>query len=288
MNQIISDNTIKAMMDYLENKLYVIYDERESRNIAFRLFEHYLSLPKAEVILRKQQRISESEMLQLHFALKRLLQHEPLQYIIGYEYFRSLKFEVNSSVLIPRPETEELVQVILDDHPSSTSFLNLLDIGTGSACIPISIKKERPNWNVSALDISSEAIETAKRNAQSNECDVNFFIQDILAEKTNLNQVNIIVSNPPYIPHKDRSAMRENVLQYEPHIALFVEDEEPLLFYKKIISKAMVSKTLPMIYFEIHENLKEELADCLDLMGINHYEFIKDLQEKYRILRIKL
>jgi release factor glutamine methyltransferase len=288
MNQIISDNSIKAMMEYLENKLHIIYDERESRNIVFRLFEHYLNLPKAEVILRKQERISESEMLQLHFALKRLLQHEPLQYIIGYEYFRSLKFEVNSSVLIPRPETEELVQVILNDHPSSTSFLNLLDIGTGSGCIPISIKKERPNWNVSALDVSSEAIETAKRNAQSNECEVNFFIQDILEEKTGLDQVKIIVSNPPYIPHKDRSAMRENVLQYEPHLALFVEDNEPLLFYKKIISKAMISNTLPMIYFEIHENLKEELADYLDSMGIKHYEFIKDLQEKYRILRIKL
>jgi release factor glutamine methyltransferase len=287
MNQIVSDNSIKAMMEYLENKLHVIYDERESRNIVFRLFEHYLNLPKAEVILRKQERISESEMLQLHFALKRLLQHEPLQYILGYEYFRSLKFEVNSAVLIPRPETEELVQLILDDHSSSTPPLNLLDIGTGSGCIPISIKKVRPHWRVSALDVSMEAIDVAKRNAQSNECDVDFFIHDILDEK-DLIQANVIVSNPPYIPHKDRAGMRENVLQYEPHLALFVEDNEPLIFYKKIISKAIASNTQPVIYFEIHEDLKKELEDYLDLMGIKHYEFIKDLQEKNRILRIKL
>jgi release factor glutamine methyltransferase len=165
--------------------------------------------------------------------------------------------------------------------------MKLLDVGTGSGCIPISIKKERPNWEVSALDVSSDAIETAKRNAQSNECDVDFFIHDILDEK-DLIQVNVIVSNPPYIPHKDRAGMRENVLQYEPHLALFVEDNEPLLFYKKIISKAMAYNTKPMIYFEIHENLKKELEDYLDLTGIKHYEFIKDLQDKYRILRIKL
>jgi release factor glutamine methyltransferase len=287
MNQIISDNSIHSMMSYLENKLQTFYDARESRNIAFRLFEHYLSLPKAEVILRKAERISESQMLQLHFALKRLLQHEPLQYILGYEYFRSLKFNVNSDVLIPRPETEELVQCILDDFSNATT-IKLIDIGTGSGCIPISIKKERPNWNVSAVDISASALATAELNSKENQCDVAFTKQDILDHDYQLPDLDIIVSNPPYIPFMDKEKMRKNVLDYEPHLALFVEDNEPLIFYKRILFKAKNLASKPSVYFEIHEDLKPELTALLESEGINNYTFIKDLQEKYRILRIKL
>ncbi len=287
MNHIISDNSIHAMMSYLETKIQSIYDARESRNIAFRLFEHYLSLPKAEVILRKSERISESQMLQLHFALKRLLQHEPLQYILGYEYFRSLKFKVDSNVLIPRPETEELVQCILDDFPNSVPT-NLLDIGTGSGCIPISIKKERPSWNVSAIDISEGALAIAEFNSAENHCEVTFIKQDVLNNDYQLPELDVIVSNPPYIPFIDKERMRKNVLDYEPHIALFVDDSEPLLFYKRIISKAQKLASQPRIYFEIHEDLTPQLTELLKASGIRNYSFIKDLQEKNRILRIKL
>ncbi len=287
MNQIISDNSIQAMMSYLENKLQSIYDARESRNIAFRLFEHYLSLPKAEVILRKSERISESQMLQLHFALKRLLQHEPLQYILGYEYFRSLKFKVDSNVLIPRPETEELVQCILNEFPNNVP-IKLLDIGTGSGCIPISIKKERPTWKVSAIDVSEGALAIAEFNSAENHCEVTFIKQDILNNDYQLPELDVIVSNPPYIPFADKEKMRKNVMDYEPHIALFVDDSEPLLFYKKIISKAQKLVFKPTIYFEIHEDLKSQLSELLDASGIDNYSFIKDLQEKNRILRIKL
>jgi release factor glutamine methyltransferase len=210
---------------------------------------------------------------------------KPLQYIFGDTVFYGLKFYVNSNVLIPRPETEELVHLIIQTVRKSTHISNnLLDIGTGTGCIPITLKKHLNNLEVSAIDVSPEALEVAIKNAELNEVNINYIHADILtytAEK----RYDLIVSNPPYIKEDEKASMHQNVLTYEPHLALFVSNENPLLFYKAIaeFSRTNLNEN-GFLFFEINEYLGEQVRLMLAEKGFRHIQVLKDMQSKDRIV----
>jgi len=275
------------LQEYLSAQLSARYDQRECANIIAELFRHYKGWNRADVLMNRDSRITESELLQFHFAAKRLVKGEPLQYILGTAWFRGLEFKVTSDVLIPRPETEELVQLIIDRNQNSSP--SIIDIGTGSGCIAISLKKEIPTANVSAIDVSELALAVAKENAVRNNVDVNFILQDALTTDFGNNQFDIIVSNPPYIPEADKEEMREQVLNHEPHLALFVPDENALLFYNRII-EITLRHLAPSgkVFCEIHERMETALKEELQKNNITNFEFIQDMQGKTRMLYFSL
>lgn len=283
MNTRISDNKVSTLQEYLSSQLSALYDARESANIVAELFRHFKQWNRADVMMNKETRISESEILQFHFAAKRLAKGEPLQYILGKTWFRGLEMKVTPDVLIPRPETEELVQLILDKNRHDAP--HILDIGTGSGCIAIALKKEIPTATVYALDISEAALTVAKENAIRNNAEINYIHQDILIADFNDLKFDIIVSNPPYIPYAEKDEMRKQVTEHEPSLALFVPDNDALLFYRRII--ALAKKHLSSngkAFCEIHENMQTALTEELTKQGILDFEFVKDLQGKTRML----
>lgn len=286
MNSILSDNKVQSLKQYLLSELQKIYDERESRWMTHRLFQHFFQWNPADLILHGNERISESEILKFHFALKRLKNFEPFQYVLGYQFFRGLEIGVNPGVLIPRPETEELVQWILDDWKDRPAF-RAADLCSGSGCIALALKNERPLWSVSGFEFSSVALKTSENNAESLKLSVDFFAKDVLHE--DLPTADIIISNPPYIPHSDRFAMHKNVLEHEPEMALFVDDGDPLIFYRRIIDFYTERKERPKaIYFEVHEGSQPALIIMLHEMSVTEYEFKTDLQNKIRFLKITM
>ena len=215
-----------------------------------------------------------------------MIWHEPIQYILGEADFYGLKFKVNPSVLIPRAETEELVHLILSNHKNGTE-LKVLDIGTGSGCIPISLKKNRAKWLVSACDVSSGALAVANANAVKNGVEVDFFLRDILDERLSFEAqyFDIIVSNPPYIPFEERALMPKNVLENEPHLALFVENDTPLIFYKRIADVANASlKVGGQLYFECNEFNAQKVAQVLQDKAFTAVEIHQDMQGKDRMI----
>ncbi len=285
MNNIITDNTVGALKQYLSDGLAATYDDRETSNIIAELFLHFLSWSRSELALNQNQKVSESELLKFHFALKKLQAGEPMQYVIGECFFYGHRFIVNPTVLIPRPETEELVDCILKTEKRTAP--DILDIGTGSGCIAISLKLAKIIARVTAIDISEDALKTAKENATALDANVEFLCLDILNELPE-GKFDIIVSNPPYIPHIDKVEMRTQVLKHEPWIALFVEDEDALLFYRRIIqlSKVLLNPG-GSLWFEIHEDKKKELEKLILEEQIEKATFIKDMQGKDRMLHIR-
>ncbi len=229
------------------------------------------------------QEIPEAQLLQFRAAIQKLQNHEPVQYIIGEAHFYGLIFKVDSNVLIPRPETEELVHLIIKNHQNKP--MKILDIGTGSGCIPVSLKKHLPLAVLSALDISGGALEVAKANAGINEVDVTFFQDDALNLDTDKHQLyDVIVSNPPYVALSGKAQMGENVINHEPHLALFVPDEHPLLFYDKISDFALTNlKKTGSLYLEINQTLGEDTASLLENKGFRA-EIIKDINNNERII----
>ena len=221
-------------------------------------------------------------------VLQRLLNEEPLQYILGTTSFRSLELLVTPAVLIPRPETEELVEWVLEDYKSINFEHVVIDMGTGSGCIAISLAKEQPFFNVTALDISSKALEIAKSNAIENKTIINFLQADITVLSSEIFPVNVIVSNPPYIHPREKKEMKNNVLNNEPPIALFVPEEDPLLFYRCILEYAQ-KNLLPdgVIYFEINPYFLSEMKNLI--LSITNYsiEERKDIFGKVRMLRLQ-
>jgi release factor glutamine methyltransferase len=218
--------------------------------------------------------------------LMRLKNNEPLQYVTGYADFYNLKFKVNNSVLIPRPETEELVYWILKDHKHQ-AILRLLDIGTGSGCIPITLKKERSVWDITALDIDENALAVAKENADLNKTAIFFIKTDILNPKHDVltQKFDIIVSNPPYVLAKDKNEMRANVLDFEPHLALFVPDNDPLLFYRHILDFSIKNlNENGKLYFEIHADLGEQTRN-LCLQYFKNVTLEQDMSGRDRMIR---
>lgn len=243
------------------------------------LFAEYCGWSRAELVMHQQDHLSESQLLKFHFALKRLKKHEPLQHVLGHSWFYGLQLKVNGDVLVPRPETEELVQWILDEV-DATQACTILDIGTGSGCIALALKKHLPKARIIGIDVSEKALAVARDNAQHHALDVEWMLLDALHQMPDLQNVDIIVSNPPYIPQAESARMEANVLQYEPHLALFVPDHDALLFYRRIMQTgAHIGAPACTYFFEIHEDLREAMA------ALAPGEFRKDMQGKWRMMR---
>jgi len=262
------------------SELSWLYPETEIQSFFNILIELKLNLSRIEVALQPDLAISETTITFLQKAIAALKKNIPIQYITGETEFYGLKFNVNESVLIPRPETEELVDWILENSKPKTqnSKLKILDIGTGSGCIAISLAKNLSNTDVFALDISSEALKIAKKNALLNKVDIYFSEIDILNTPDLPEKYNIIVSNPPYVRELEKELMQQNVLAYEPHLALFVKDNNPLLFYDRIadLANKHLSKK-GSLYFEINQYLGNETVALLKQKGFQNIELKKDI-----------
>ena len=279
--------TIKEIQQQYLAALNEIYGTGEAKAITKMIFESIGNFARQDLIVNRNKEIDSETEVNLKSALDRLLQHEPIQYIIGKAWFYNLQFTVNKGVLIPRPETEELVLEAIN-FLKKHSNKNVLDIGTGSGCIPISIKKNVLEANITSLDVSNDALQIALQNAADNEVEINFLNLDFLEEKNyeTLQKFDVIISNPPYIPENEKNTLDKNVTIYEPHLALFVPQNDPLLFYKKILifAEGHLEKD-GKIFLEIHENFAKETAT---LFRENNYDVIikKDMQDKERMLLI--
>ena len=286
MNDKLRDNLVSSFLDYLEQELSAIYEERERQQTIQWLFHDLKNWNRADLVMNKSARLSESEILTLHFNLKKLKQGEPIQYVVGEVDFFGLQLRVNPSVLIPRPETEELVKLIITEN--NLPGTSILDIGTGSGCIAIALKKLRPQWKVSALDVSVNTLNTAEQNARLNEVMIQFEKCDILHSYPLHGPFDIIVSNPPYVLDSDKSEMADQVLNHEPHQALFVPDADPLLFYRRILEiMPEVLKPEGKIYFEIHESKGNEMKQLVENFPVKNIHLHQDMQGKDRMLSIQ-
>jgi release factor glutamine methyltransferase len=282
------DNTLSALKTYFKNELNSFFDATEIESMFSIVVEHYFNITKKDFILTPDKRLSESDLLKVIYCVKGLKTKKPLAYILGEWEFFGLPFKVNESTLIPRPETEELVNLILKENEGA---LSVLDIGAGSGCIPIALKKQNNNYQTFAVDVSNEALNIASQNALLNEVEVTFLEYDILKNRNSnfQQQLDIIVSNPPYIPESDKTDMDVNVLDFEPHLALFVANHEPLLFYDAIADFAKINlKNNGRLYFEIHEKYGKEVVNLLAKKGFSNTQLIKDINGKDRIVSAQL
>ena len=263
------------------------YSQEEISSFFYLLTEHYFGYSRFETHQKSEKEIPIKEEHHFSEALKRLEQHEPIQYIIGETEFYGLPFKVNAYTLIPRPETEELVAWIVSDLSVKNSEFRILDIGTGSGCIAISVAKELAGAKVSAIDISEGAIKTAQVNAEMNNVNVAFKTGDILRTEKLSTQYDVIVSNPPYVRNLEKKMMQANVLDFEPETALFVEDNDPFLFYNKISQLAInhLNKN-GFLYFEINEYLGPKMQELLKGFGFKNIEIKKDIYGKDRMMRV--
>lgn len=298
--------TIQEAQQQLISQLNTLYDNREAANIADWVMEHVTGWKKIDRIIHKQAPLLPDRLTQLEQYTAALLTHKPVQYVLHEAWFCGMPFYVDEHVLIPRPETEELVGWVVEEGSRkyevgsmkpgelsyflpATSCLSILDIGTGSGCIPIALKKKLRKAEVYSCDVSDAALAVAKKNAATQQTDIHFLQADFLNPGTwqQLPEVDIIVSNPPYVPQSDEVFMQPNVLQYEPHVALFVPNDDPLLFYKAIARFAQ-QKLLPggRIYAEIHEDLGEKTKALFLAEGFADVEVRKDLQGKDRMIKV--
>ena len=328
----IPSNIIADIVRFFRDELKSSYEKDELETFIAFCFEEYLNLGRADIFLNFDARISESQLLKFNFAIKELKQYKPIQYILGKADFYGLKFIVNQHVLIPRTETEELVQLIIDSEKTGisneesrikvgkgtenqesrvenqesgienqeasdfafhnahlTSHISILDIGTGSGCISISLKKGISSAKIYASDISEEALEVAKQNAIMNNVAVDFFQHDILTESKRFPvkelKFDIIVSNPPYIRISEKEQMQNSVLDHEPHLALFVHGNDPLLFYRSIADFALKNlKENGKLYFEINQAFGPETKQMLETKGFKNIVLVKDLSNNNRIV----
>jgi release factor glutamine methyltransferase len=282
----VSSNLLRDLLPYFMRKLKAVYEESEIESIFFRITEDTLNLPKRSV-LTEEKRLTESELLTFKDYVDRLAANEPLQYILGEADFLGLKFKVSPAVLIPRPETEELVDLIIRENKSK-SPLEILDIGCGSGCIPIALKKNIPQSKVTSIDISAAAIEIAKQNASVINADVFFLEQDVFADSLfKLTPVDLIVSNPPYITDAEKSLMHANVMEHEPALALFVPNSDPLKFYNRIFQFAQSHlKPNGLIYFEINPLYADDLVKKALQLKFSSAVLCPDLSGKNRFLKV--
>ena len=288
-----STNSSKILFNQLVSEITSVYEENEAKSIVYLLLEHYLNLSKTDILLDN----NFSQVFDFQNIIARLKANEPVQYIIGDTEFYGRKFKVTSDTLIPRPETEELVQLVVSSWKSggeplavgsiSQSLIKILDIGTGTGCIAISMACELPNSQVYAYDISENALKVAKGNAERNNANVIFEQMDILnISPSSLPTFSIIVSNPPYVMNAEKLEMEQNVLDYEPHLALFVEDSNPLIFYKAIAefaSKNLINKGLCIV--EINQAFGLETAELFWNEGFRYVEVVKDMFGKDRMVK---
>ena len=275
----------KEASKYLKEQLSTIYTTRELKIICDLVLEDITQLTKTERLIATNKNLTSFQIHTLNNYSYQLFEHKPIQQVIGYTWFCGNKFYVNEHVLIPRPETEELVELIIHEQKNKT--LNILDIGTGSGCIAISLQNKLPKATVTAIDVSAFALQVANKNAIQLNSTIYLKQQDFLnaAMWKNLNNFDIIVSNPPYIKQSEEATMQQNVLLHEPHLALFVPDDNALIFYDKIaeFAKEHLNKN-GSIYVEINESLGKETSKVFTAKGFIT-TIIKDLQQKDRIIK---
>jgi len=277
----------KALFNDLVNALTIDESVDERQSIAHIVLENTLGLSRMDVFTEKEIEVTKASDSVVKNIIARINDHEPLQYIFGETEFYGRKFKVNSSVLIPRPETEELVALV-KDHFQATGSVEpvIIDIGTGSGCIAISLVLEIPGAKVSATDVSVEALETARNNAAALEANVNFLNTNILLDPIPLDGLDAVVSNPPYIPLSEKAAMKSNVTRFEPSLALFVADEDPIIFYRAIAGKAFKSlRAGGLLAVEINERFGSGVAKVLVSLGFINVQVLKDLFGKERIVK---
>lgn len=296
-------SNIRSHISHIQSALLAAYPADESEALAWWVAEELTGLSRTELQFGcKDTAFSPIMQEKEQEIITRLLHFEPIQYVFGHTLWCGLDLKVTPATLIPRPETAELVERI--NKPTQTlpegKALKVLDIGTGSGCIAIALKKAHPSWSVTGIDISPEAIETARENARRNEVDVRFEVADIFSDETeDFSTFDVVVSNPPYICEKEKKGMRENVLKYEPARALFVPDDDPLIFYRRIAElqtrrspktkqgEAQTSKPF-FLFFEINEALGAEMKQLLESLGYSEIQITKDIYGKDRIIEARM
>ncbi len=257
------------------------YDIREAESLFFGILE-MLGLSKLDFMMNDQQIPTEEVQKKISESLHRLKNEEPLQYITGKVFFDDLIFNIDHRALIPRPETEELVNWIAKRHTQAKSFL---DVCTGSGCIAMSLKNRLPNAIISACDLSADALSLARENQKLLDLDIKIFKADALGSWKEMDAYDVIVSNPPYIPQADARLMFNNVLEHEPHMALFVKDNDPLVFYREIAKRGLLHLNPGgTLYYEIHEDFPKEMVQLMEDLGYEQVLLKKDLQGKDRML----
>lgn len=281
---------LKEQQYIFHEKLDAIYGIKEVDSFFYILTEYFLNLKRIDIALNPNIDLNKNQVNLFEQALNRLLLDEPIQYIVGETEFYSLKFKVSNNTLIPRPETEELVEWIINTHKNQKE-INILDIGTGSGCIAISLAKHLPLANVFALDISKDALEVAKQNAERNLVNLTFINTNILNKllwdkQFNQTQFDVIVSNPPYVRQLEKKEMKGNVLNHEPELALFVEDNNPLQFYKAISEFSKIKlKPKGALYFEINQYLGAEMKQLLKDFSFKEIEMKQDIFKNDRMIK---
>lgn len=273
----------KELFNDLLSQITLNEDKAEIQSIVYLILENKFGLSKTDVLSGKK--INTTDQALLTSIISRLNKHEPIQYILGSAHFFGRSFSVNSSVLIPRPETELLIDEILKFTQPIKTPIRILDIGTGSGCIAITLALEIPNSLVTAIDISKDALTCAKQNATALKASVNFKELDILIQELT-DQYDLIVSNPPYISVEEKESMRKNVLAYEPHLALFAPQHDPLIFYRTIASKCKKNLTPQgSLWLEINERFGNEVCALLKEQGLKNVQILKDLDGKDRMVK---
>ncbi|MBL7932198.1 MAG: peptide chain release factor N(5)-glutamine methyltransferase [Bacteroidia bacterium] len=283
----VAGNKLRHISDFYFSELADLYEKPEIEAIVATAFYSVLGFSRSDIQLKKEENVNQSDLLKLYDYAKALKTGQPLQYVLGETEFYHLKFKVNKSVLIPRPETEELVDMILKENKNAASFL---DLGTGSGCIPVTIKKNIPQAEVFAYDISEAALATARKNAELNQVFVRYFIGDILDPdffKTIDQDFEVMVSNPPYIKKEEAMEMTTQVKDHEPHLALFVNGGDAIIFYRKIIDISLFKlKSGGSLYFELNPLTSIEVKRYAEKTNsFSSVELIKDMSGNTRFLK---
>ncbi len=277
--------TFAELKVLIHNRLQPLYPKSEINSFYFILLQHYGNYATADVLANADTLLTDNIKQSIQQAITELQTAKPIQYILGETEFFSNRFFVDENVLIPRPETEELVDWVLQTYPDKTYPLHILDIGTGSGCIAVSLAKALPEAQVTAIDISPKAIAVAQRNAKRNGTKIEFLQCDILQTKTLPQKYDVIISNPPYVRELEKSEMHNNVLSYEPHLALFVPNEHPLLFYEQIATLAQQYLTPKgTLFFEINQYLATEMQEMLTKKNFTQITIRQDLSGNDRML----
>ena len=269
---------MKSLINHIISKLRDFYPEEELRELALWIIEEATGLTRTQIITAN----TAADIPDLNSIIEQLQTNTPIQYIFGRTQWLGLDLHVTPATLIPRPETAELVDWVISTNDNKAP-MRVLDIGTGSGCIAIALKKHCPNWIIQGVDISPEALEVARENSQSNDVNIEWKVMDILSETPD--SVDIIVSNPPYICHREKADMHARVLDHEPHTALFVPNDDPLLFYRRIATL----KAAPKLFFEINEAYGNEVCEMMQELGYQDIELKHDIYGKARMVfgRIK-
>jgi len=282
----IHDNSLLSLKKYFREKLSDLYEEEEIASLFYIGLDSYMGISRLIYIADPKATVSESDILRMRYLAKELLKGRPIQYIIGHCEFMELPLKVNESVLIPRPETEEIVDDIYKKVPEAKT---IVDLCTGSGCIALALKNNYENAKVVGIDLSEDALEIAKYNATQNKLEVEFIHADILSSAIDIPECDLLVSNPPYVMEQEKKAMHKNVVEHEPHSALFVKDKDPLIFYEAIIRLA-VEKLIAngWLFMEINEKFGKEILDMLRQAGLTkNISLSKDLNGKDRWISVQ-